>query len=236
MSAGWTAKRFWKAATAEACDGGFTVRLDGRGVKTPAKTPLVLPTLAMAQAIAAEWDAQTGKVRPETMPCTRAANSALDKVTPQFDEVAGLLAAYGASDLICYRATHPEGLIARQAAAWDPLLEWAATTLHAPLIATAGVVHVAQDPASLARLSARVHAFTPFQLAAVHDLIAISGSLILALAVTDGFKDAQTAWDLSRIDEVWQAEHWGTDEEASESESVRHAGLIAAGRFFGLCG
>lgn len=236
MSAGWTAKRFWQAADAGACDGGFTVRLDGRGVKTPAKTPLVVPTLAMAQAIAAEWDAQTGKVRPETMPCTRSANSALDKVTPQFDEVAGLLAAYGASDLLCYRATHPAGLAARQAAAWDPMLEWAAQALNAPLMATAGVVHVTQPPASIARLAVRVRTFTPFQLAALHDLVAISGSLVLALALTEGVADAQTIWDLSRIDEIWQAEHWGTDDEAAESEAVRHAGLLHAGRFFELCG
>lgn len=119
---GWTAKRFWQAAQAEPCDGGFTVRLDGRGVKTPAKAPLVVPTLAMAQAIAAEWDAQTGVVQPETMPVTRAANSAIDKIVPQRAEVVALLAAYGASDLLCYRAVGPEALAERQAAAWDPLL------------------------------------------------------------------------------------------------------------------
>ncbi len=159
MSA-WKPKRFWKAAAAEPCDGGFAVRLDGRAVKTPAKRPLVVPTLAMAQAIAGEWDAQQGLVRPETMPATRAANSALDKVAVQFDEVAGLLAAYGASDLLCYRATGPEALIARQAAGWDPLLDWCADVLRAPLVVTTGVVPVAQPQASTARLAAlvsRVH-------------------------------------------------------------------------------
>lgn len=113
MSA-WKAKRFWKEATAEACDGGFTVRLDGRVVKTPAKTLLVVPTLAMAQAIAAEWDAQQGLVKPDTMPHTRTANSALDKVAPQFDQVADMMAAYGGTDLLCYRATGPQELIDRQ--------------------------------------------------------------------------------------------------------------------------
>ena len=127
MSA-WKPKRFWKTATAVACDGGFTVHLDARQVRTPGKLPLVVPTLALAQAIAVEWDAQQGLVRPETMPCTRAANSALEKVTPQFDEVVDLLAAYGDSDLLCYRATAPQELIARQAAAWDPLLDWAPRT------------------------------------------------------------------------------------------------------------
>lgn len=235
MTAGWAAKRFWKTASAEGCDGGFTVKLDARPVKTPAKTPLVVPTLAMAQAIAAEWDAQAAKVRPETMPYTRAANSALDKVTPQFDEVAGLLAAYGASDLLCYRAAHPEALTQRQADAWNPVLAWAAAALQAPLNTTTGIVHIDQPADSLARLTAKVHAFTVFELAAVHDLIAISGSLILALAVTEGFKSPQAIWDLSRIDEVWQAEHWGADDEATESEAVRHEGLLQAGRFFALC-
>ncbi len=133
MTAGWTAKRFWQAATAEATEGGFTVRLDGRPVKTPAKAPLVLPTLALAQAIAAEWDAQTGTVRPATMPLTRAANSAIDKVAPMRAEVIAELAGYGGTDLLCYRAEGPEALVARQAAAWDPLLDWAATALRAPL-------------------------------------------------------------------------------------------------------
>ncbi len=143
---GWAAKRFWTKATAEPADTGFTVRLDGRAVKTPAKAPLLVPTLAMAQAIAAEWDAQQGRVRPETMPCTRAANSAIDKVAPLRAEVIAELAGYGGTDLICYRATGPEPLIDRQRAAWDPLLHWAATSLNAPLTATHGVMHIAQPP------------------------------------------------------------------------------------------
>lgn len=235
MSA-WKAKRFWKTATAEACDGGFTVRLDARAVKTPARRALVLPTQAMAQAVAAEWDAQTGLAKPQTMPVTRAANSALDKVAVQFDEVAGLLAAYGESDLLCYRATDPEGLIARQSAGWDPLLDWCAATLAAPLIPTHGVVHIAQPADSIAALTRLVRAFTPFQLAAVHDLIAISGSLVLALAVTRGRLSVDQAWELSRIDETWQNELWGVDEESADLEAAKHGALAEAGRFFGLCG
>lgn len=235
MSA-WAAKRFWKAATATACDGGFTVLLDSRAVKTPAKRPLLLPTLAMAQAVAAEWEAQQGQIKPETMPVTRAANSALDKVALQFDEVAGLLAAYGETDLLCYRATGPEGLIARQAVAWDPLLDWSATELAAPLVVTAGVVHIAQPAESIARLAAIVRSFTPFQLAAVHDLIAISGSLVLALAVTRGRLTVAEAWNLSRIDESWQNEQWGIDEDATALEALKQSALEDAGRFFALCG
>lgn len=235
MSA-WAAKRFWTEAAPEACEGGFTVRLDGRPVKTPARTPLVVPTLGLAQAIAAEWQAQQGLVKPETMPCTRTANSALDKVTPQLDEVAGLVAAYGGTDLLCYRAAGPASLAARQAEAWDPLLGWAAEALQAPLVATAGVMHVPQPAESIARLTARVRALSVFELAAFHDLVAISGSLVLAFAVARGRLDAQTAWTLSRIDESWQEEHWGTDDQARESEAVRHAGLLAAARFYALCG
>lgn len=235
MSA-WKAKRFWKQATAEACEGGFTVKLDGRAVKTPAKRLLVVPTHAMAQAIAAEWDAQQGLVKPDTMPVTRAANSALDKVSVQFDEVAGLLLAYGASDLLCYRATGPQGLIDRQAAGWTPVLEWAAQALAAPLNVTTGIVHVDQPQASLDRLSTLVRSFSPFQMAAFHDLVAISGSLILALAVTEAHLSADQAWDLSRIDETWQAELWGVDDEAALLEASKCAALHEAARFFGLCG
>ena len=232
----WKTKRFWKEAVAEPCDGGFTVRLDARFVKTPLKAVLTLPTLEMAQAIAAEWDAQTGLVKPETMPVTRAANSAIDKIIPQFDDVADLLAAYGGSDLICYRATEPQALIARQAAAWDPMIAWAADALQAPLIATAGVIHIAQDPASVEALRAQVFALDPFRLAGIHDLIAISGSLVLALAVTHRRVAAPEAWALSRIDEHWQQELWGIDEEAAEYAALREAAFLQADRFYGLCG
>lgn len=235
MSA-WKAKRFWKQATATETEGGYTVQLDGRPVKTPAKTLLVVPTLAMAQAIAAEWGAQTGAVKPETMPFTRSANSALDKIIPQFQDVADMLAAYGGTDLLCYRATGPEALVARQAATWDPLLDWSAAELGAPLRATAGVMHIAQDDRSLQNLRALVMTLSPFQLAGFHDLVAISGSLVLGFAVTRGRLAPQAAWEASRIDEAWQTEQWGEDEEAAASEAVRHADFLQAARFYALCG
>lgn len=232
---GWKAKRFWQAATAEPCEGGFTVRLDGRAVKTPAKAAFVLPTLAMAEAAAREWDAQTGVVKPETMPVTRTANSAIDKLGQQRDEVAGLLAAYGASDLLCYRATGPEALIARQAAGWDPLLSWSAEVLGAPLQVTAGIVPVAQPGESLVRLRAEVDAFDAFRLAAFHDFVAITGSLILALAITRGRISAAEAFDLSRIDESWQTEFWGVDEDAAALEAAKRQALLEAEQFYALC-
>jgi chaperone required for assembly of F1-ATPase len=232
---GWKPKRFWKEAKAERCDGGFTVRLDGRAIKTPAKAGFVLPSLAMAEAAAAEWDAQKGAVKPETMPVTRAANSAIDKLGHQFDEVVGLLAAYGASDLLCYRATGPAGLIARQADGWDPLVQWSAETLDAPLLVTAGIVAIDQPGESLSRLRALTAAFSPFQLAAFHDLVAITGSLVLALAVTRNRLSAEQAFALSRIDETWQAELWGVDEDAAALEASKKQALLEAAAFFTLC-
>ena len=235
MSA-WRAKRFWKQAEAVACDGGFTVALDGRAVTTPARTLLVVPTLALAQAIAAEWDAQQGLVKPDTMPYTRTANSALDKVAQQFDQVAAMMAAYGGTDLLCYRATGPQELIDRQQAQWGPLLDWCAADLGAPLLATAGVMHIEQPAPSLARLSTLVHGMTPFQLAAAHDLIAISGSLVLALAVTQARLTPDEAWALSRIDESWTNEQWGVDEDAAQLERLKQLAFVHAARFFVLCG
>lgn len=232
----WAARRFWTSASAVPVEGGFTVHLDARPVRTPLKASLVVPTLALAKAIAAEWDAQDGKVNPETMPFTRTANSAIDKVAPQIDEVAAMLAAYGGSDLLCYRAEGPEDLVQRQAEAWDPILIWALEALGADLLVTEGVMHVEQPAEALMRLHQRVAALTPFQLAAFHDLVAISGSLVLALAVTGGRVTAEEAWRLSRIDEDWQISLWGEDEEAAEVAALKRAAFLQADRFYGLCG
>lgn len=229
---GWKAKRFWTKAEAAPCEGGFTVLLDARPVRTPAKAGFVLPSLAMAQACAAEWHAQTGAVRPETMPMTRYANSAIDKVAHQHAEVVEIVAAYGASDLMCYRADRPESLIARQAAAWDPHLEWAARDLDAPLRVTTGIAPIDQAPASIARLTKLTQTFDAFHLAPFHDLVAITGSLVLGFAMARGALTADAGFTLSRIDEHWQAEHWGQDEEAAKYESGKSADLSSALRFF----
>ena len=232
----WAPKRFWKAATTAPQGGGWAVLLDTRPVKTPAKTQLILPTEALAQLVAAEWDAQQGTVKPATMPATRMANSALDKVAPMRAEVAAHLAAYGDSDLLCYRADKPAELVRRQAEAWDPLLDWAATALDARLRPVAGVMHHPQDPDALARLAEMVSALSDFQLAAFHDLVAIPGSLVLALAVARGALDPATAWDRARIDETFQAEEWGEDEEAAEIAALKREDFLSAARFFALAG
>lgn len=234
---GWTARRFWTNATAApAPGGGAAVLLDGRPLRTPAKAPLALPSLALAEAVAAEWQAVEGTVNPAAMPLTRIANAAVDKVAPQQAEVAALLAAYGATDLLCHRAAAPPALAARQAAGWDPLLDWAAQALGAPLAVTAGVIAVPQPPGSLARLAAAVGALDPFRLSAFHDLVAIPGSLVLGLAVARGRLGADAAFALSRIDEDWQRELWGEDAEAEAAAARARADHAHAARFFALCG
>ena len=232
----WRPKRFWKAASVVAEDGGFAVRLDERPVKTPAKQPLLVPTHALADLIAAEWDAQSGLVNPESMPVTRMANSAIDKVVPQYHEVVTLLTAYGETDHLCYRATHPPALAEKQAIAWDPLLDWAAQTLNAPLKTTAGIVPIAQDPAVVARLHEQVLALGNFRLAAFHDLVSISGSLVLAFAVGQGRLTAKDGWHLSRLDEDWQNALWGEDEDAAAAAALKQAAFHLAARFYALCG
>ena len=232
----WAARRFWTSSTVEACDGGFTIRLDARPVKTPAKRPLVVPRAELAHAIAAEWDAQTQIIDPGTMPLTRASNSALDKVAPQREGVLDEISGFGGTDLLCYRAEGPKALVDRQAQGWDPLLDWAAKELGAPLTVTAGVIPVRQPPDSLARLREHLAAQSHFHLTALHDLVAISGSLILGLAVASRRLDADEAFALSRIDEAWQAEQWGDDEEAAETTALRLEAFRAAERFLGLCG
>ena len=235
MSA-WSARRFWTLASAVPVEGGYTVHLDARPVRTPLRVPLVLPTQALAEAVAAEWQAQEGSVDPETMPFTRTANSAIDKVAPQREAVAEMLVAYGATDLLCYRAEGPAELVARQAEAWDPILGWAADRLGAPLAVTNGVMHLDQPGTSLSRLHGEVDALSPFQLSAFHDLVAISGSLVLALAVVHRRLTAEEAWTLSRIDEDWQISLWGADEEAAEVATRKRVAFLQADRFFGLCG
>ncbi|MCT4556556.1 MAG: ATPase [Pelagimonas sp.] len=228
----WAPKRFWKNTEVSEVEGGFTVTLDGRGIKTPAKTPLVVPTRALADELAREWDAQTEKVDPATMPYTRMSNSALDKVALQHTEVADMLAAYGDSDLLCYRADHPEALVERQKERWDPLLTWAAQTYDAHLAPRTGVIHAGQDETALARLNAEVHALSNCQLAAFHDLVSMTGSLVLALAATRDARPADELWSLSRLDEEWQEEQWGKDEDATETAEIKRGEFLHAHAYF----
>lgn len=228
----WAPKRFWSDVTIEHQAAGFTIKLDGRAVKTPAKAALVVPTRALAEAIAAEWRQVDEKIDPSKMPFTRSANAAIDKVSHQFDEVVELLAAYGGSDLLCYRAESPMELVERQARLWNPLLDWAARTHSARLEVAEGVMPVHQDTTALQALRAPIEQANPFELTALHDLIALSGSLVIALAVIGGRLSHQEAWAVSRLDENWQEEQWGVDEEASQAAEIKQQAFAHAAFFY----
>lgn len=230
----WKAKRFWTTTGVRETEGGFTISLDDRGVKTPGKTDLTLPTRALADAIAAEWDAQEGEIDPMTMPLTRAANSALDKVIPQHAEVAEMLAAYGGTDLLCYRAEAPVELATRQAAAWDPVLDWVEGQFGLRLNVGTGVMHVAQPKGTQQVLGAPLRDADAYRLTALHDLVTLSGSLVLALAVSHEHLSADQAWDLSRIDETFQNEQWGIDDEAAAAAAAKKAAFLTADRLLQL--
>lgn len=231
----WAAKRFWEKASVAETEDGFTVHLDARPLRTPAKAALIVPSALLAQEIAAEWDAQEGKIDPSRMPFTRSANAAVDKVRVQHAEVADLIAEYGATDLLCYRADSPAALQQRQAERWDPVLEWADKALGARLNPAQGVMFVAQPQEALDSLKKRVQALDPFRLTAFHDLVSLSGSLVLGFATALDHLPAQEAWDLSQLDEVWQQEQWGVDDEAAALTATRHAAFLHAKRFYDLC-
>ena len=228
----WKARRFWTTVATRPAEGGVEITLDDRVLRTPGKQALILPTQPLAEAVAEEWRAQGELIQPLTMPLTRAVNSTVEKVVPQFEAVAVMLAEYGSTDLLSYRATEPEALIRRQAAAWDPLVDWSAQVLDAPLRVTQGVIPVPQEAQSLRRLHDRVAALDPWGLTALHDLVTIPGSLVLGLAVTQGRLTAAEAHALSRIDEDFQAEQWGSDAEAQEAAAARLLAMKQAERLW----
>lgn len=230
----WKQKRFWKMAGAVETDDGFAIELDGRRVKTPAKAALVVPTGEMAQAIADEWAAQEDVVNPLTMPVTRSANAAIDKVRQQHSEVAQMLADYGDADLLCYRADKPAALVARQAEKWNPALDWAEQELGVRLVVHTGVLHQPQEAVVLARLLAQVQSHSEFQMAAFHDLVSLSGSLVLGFAATRNWRATDEIWTLSRLDDLWQQDQWGKDEDAAKTAELKRTAFLHAKRFFDM--
>lgn len=230
----WAAKRFWAEARVTEAEGRFGVALDGRAVRTPAKAPLQMPTKAMAEAVAAEWDAQDGTIDPMSMPVTRSANAAVDKVGALRAEVIEMIAAYAEADMLCYRAERPESLVARQAEAWDPYIAWAREALGLNLQTTAGLIHVDQPAGTLQRASDLLAQESDFALAALHDLVSLSGSFVLGLAVARGRAGAKEIWPVSRLDELWQAEQWGADEEAESLAATKAEAFAHAERFLAL--
>lgn len=223
-------KRFWTDVAVVGSTGGFVIHLDGRVVKTPAKHDLNVPTRAAAELIAIEWAAVEDTLDPAKMPATQWANVAIDRVGEKHGDVVDMLAAYGGTDLLCYRATHPEELIARQAAVWDGPLEWAARTFKAPLKTTQGVIPVDQPNQSVASLRVEVAKMEPFSLSAFHDLVHISGSLVLALAIFHGEMSAESVWDAAQVDEIWQNEVWGEDEDAIAASALKRESFLFAAK------
>ena len=224
-------KRFYRIVTVTPDSG---IALDGRPVRTPGRAPLVAPTAALADAIAAEWDAQGDEIDPRSMRFTGLANAAIDRVAPDAAGFASGLATYGESDLLCYRADHPAALAARQARAWDPLLDWATRRYDVAFAVTAGVVHVAQPTATIERLAAATAAHDAFALAGLSPLVTISGSLVAALAIADRAIDGASIWQAVTVDERWQAEKWGEDALAMAAQEARRVEFLDAARFLAL--
>jgi chaperone required for assembly of F1-ATPase len=223
-------KRFWQQVSVE--DGG--IALDGKPVRTPGRAPLLLPTPALANAIADEWRAVGENVDPRAMPLTGLANAAIDRIGPDPAAFAAGLAAYGESDLLYYRAELPQPLVARQAAAWDPLLDWARSRYDVHFETATGVMHRAQAPATVARLAEAVAALDAFRLAGLSPLVTVSGSLVAALALLEGAADSETVWHAAQVDEAWQAEQWGEDDLATKARDAHHADFLAGARFLSL--
>lgn len=227
-------KRFYRQVAVEGGASGHGVALDGRAVRTPSKAPLTLPTRALAEAIAAEWDAQQDEIRPRTMPMMQLASTAIDRVRPRRDAVIGEITTYGETDLLCYRADGPTGLVVRQATEWQPMLDWAAGRYEAPLTVTEGVMPVAQSPGAVAALRAAVAECDEFVLAALYNITVASGSLVLALAVRDSALDPDAACDASQLDEEWQAAEWGRDPVAESRRERARAEILSAAQFLAL--
>lgn len=224
-------KRFYKDASVVPGETGFEIRLDGRPVRTPARAPLALPNAGLAEAIAQEWRAQGDMVDPRSMTFTGLANGAIDQIAPNQVSFATGIARYGESDLLCYRAEGPAELIAREAAAWDPLLDWARHRYDVTFRVTQGIIPVEQPSETLERLGAAVAALDSFTLAGLSTLVTLSGSLICGLAIVEGGHDADVIWTAAEIDEAWEIEQWGEDAEAAARSARRRHEFVMARNF-----
>lgn len=227
-------KRFWKDVAVEREESGWTIKLDGRAVKTPARASLIVPTGGLANAIAEEWRSVDGTIDPGSMPLTGLANAAIDRVAPERQAFAESLARYAEADLACYRADGPRELMARQEKSWDELLGWARRRYDVDFVTTDGLMHVAQPQATVERLAQAVGALDAFRLAGLSPLVTIGGSLVAALAVLEKAESPEEAWDAVSIDERWQIQQWGADPEAEQAIESRRRDFFVAARFLEL--
>jgi chaperone required for assembly of F1-ATPase len=228
-------KRFYHHARAGEADGGFALFLDGKAAKTPVKKRLVLPTRALAEAVATEWAAQESEIDPAKMPLTRLANLAIDRVAEEAAAIREEIVRYASSDHVLYRAAEPEGLVALQAAHWDPILEWAHSALGARFALAEGVNFVAQPEAALAAVRAEAENWPPpFALTALASLTSLAGSALIALALARGRLTAVEAWNAAHVDEDWNVRQWGEDAEAMSRRAQRFLEFEAAAKMLVL--
>jgi chaperone required for assembly of F1-ATPase len=228
-------KRFYSQVTTKDEGGGLaSLLLDSKPVRTPGKAPLVLPNAALAEAVAEEWRGQGARIDPETMPLTKLANSIIDGVSGREAAVRDDILKYAASDLLCYRAEGPKGLVALQTRHWDPVVAWAKRDLGVPLHLAEGVMHVGQPQASLDAIGDRLAGFDAWSLAALHVMTGLTGSALLALAVGLGRLAPEAAWTAAHVDEDWQISQWGEDEEAKRRRMSRQRDFDASARMLEL--
>ena len=222
-------KRFYKTAAAGESADGFAVLLDGKSVRTPARRALAAPTRALANAIAAEWNAQTGVIEPTSMPLTRLANAIVDAVADAPAPVAQEIVQYLGSDLLCYRAREPAGLVTRQAQLWDPVVAWAQDALGARFVLAQGVTHLSQPAAAIAA-AAKAIPENAWRLGALSAITTMTGSALIALALDHGQLSVEQAWQAAHVDEDWQMAKWGRDPAALARRAYRFAEMQAAAK------
>jgi chaperone required for assembly of F1-ATPase len=229
-------RRFYKSVTVGEAGAVHRILLDGKAMHTPAKAMFAVPTRALAEAIAAEWEAQVEHIDPATMPLTKLANSAIDGVRGPEAAVREDIAKYAAGDLVCYRASQPEPLARRQADLWDPILAWSRDALGAPFVMAEGIMLVAQPKAAKAALARALAGYGAFALTALHVMTTLTGSALLALAYARGRLSVEEAWASAHVDEDWQISRWGEDAEAKARRQRGWLEMQAASRLLTLLG
>lgn len=228
------AKRFYKFATVEPAADGFSVALDGRPIRTPGGTSLCLPTAALADAIRREWEGQGDTIAPATMPMTQLACTAADRIAPHRSEIVERLAAFAATDLVCYRAADSRALAERQEASWRPILDWAARRHGAAFTVTQGMMPVAQPESAIQAVKGAVRTLDTPALTALSCVTAAAGSILIGLALVDREISAEQAFQASQVDETYQSEHWGADAEADARRESLRAEIEAAAAYLAL--
>ncbi|MEX3008885.1 ATP12 family chaperone protein [Hoeflea sp. TYP-13] len=222
-------KRFYERAEIGEVEGGFSIQLDGRTIRTPARQVLQLPTRDLAELVCKEWDAQTKEIDPVTMPVTRLVNTSLDGIANDPQAVIEDILRFAGTDLLCYRADGPQRLVDRQTEIWDPVIDWAHASLGARFLLAEGVMHVEQPKEAINAIGIHVAAFTsPIALASLHSFTTLTGSALLSIAIAKEELTVADAWSAAHVDEDWNIEQWGEDAEAKARRTYRWGEMLAA--------